>query len=65
VIERSVLTIDGVAVPITYAGPQGEFPGLDQINAGPLPRSLQGRGVVDAIFTVNGKTSNRVTLLFR
>jgi uncharacterized protein (TIGR03437 family) len=65
VLESAVLTIGGTAVPVIYAGPQGQFPGLDQINAGPLPRSLQGRGVVDAILTVNGKTSNRVELRFR
>jgi uncharacterized protein (TIGR03437 family) len=64
-LESVVLTLGGAVVPVTSAGPQGQFSGLDQINAGPLPRSLQGRGVVDAILTVNGKTSNRVELRFR
>jgi uncharacterized protein (TIGR03437 family) len=63
--ENVLLTVGGVSVPVTYAGPQGRFLGLDQINAGPLPRSLEGRGEVDAVLTVNGKTSNRVGLQFR
>ena len=65
VLESVVLTLGGVVVPVTFAGPQGQFPSLDQINAGALPRSLQGCGVVDAILTVSGKTSNRVELRFR
>lgn len=65
VLENVVLAIGGVAVPVSYAGPQNQFPGLDQINAGPLPRPLEGRGVVDAVLTVHGKTSNRVQLRFR
>ncbi len=42
---------------LSYAGPQGEFVGLDQINA-LLPRSLIGRGEVDVSLTVDGRTSN-------
>ena len=38
--------IGGVAVPVSYAGDQMQYVGLDQINAGPLPRSLAGRGEV-------------------
>jgi uncharacterized protein (TIGR03437 family) len=56
------VTIDGMPVP--FAGPvaQGEFEGLDQINLGPLPRSLAGRGVVEIVITVDGKQANVVTV---
>jgi uncharacterized protein (TIGR03437 family) len=58
------VTVDGVAVP--FAGPvaQGEFAGLDQINLGPLPRSLAGRGEVDIVVTVDGTPANVVTVAF-
>jgi len=56
------VTIDGVPVP--FAGPvaQGQFDGLDQLNVGPLPRSLAGRGEVEVVVTIDGKQANTVTL---
>ncbi len=54
--------IDGVAATVGYAGAQGSFVGLDQINIG-LPRSLAGRGEVDLVLTVDG-LSNTVRLAF-
>jgi len=48
-----------VDAPVSFAGPQGEFFGLDQINA-LLPRSLIGLGEVDVTLTVDGKTANKV-----
>jgi uncharacterized protein (TIGR03437 family) len=50
------------AVPVTYAGPQSEFAGLDQINVGPLPRSLAGKGEVEVVVVVDGRRTNRVTV---
>jgi uncharacterized protein (TIGR03437 family) len=52
-------------VGVLYAGPQGEFAGLDQINIGPLSHSLLGRGLVDVKVTVNGSTSNAVHVAIR
>ena len=56
------VTIDGVPVP--FAGPvaQGQFDGLDQLNLGPLPRELAGRGEVEVVVTIDGKPANTVTL---
>lgn len=54
-------TIGGVTAPVSYAGPQGTYPGLDQVNVG-LPLSLHGAGVVDVVLTVNGQTSNTVQI---
>ena len=54
------VTIGGVPVPVTFAAAQGTFQGLDQINVGPLPRSLAGRGEVDLLVSVEGKAANAV-----
>jgi uncharacterized protein (TIGR03437 family) len=51
--------LGGTDAPITYAGPQNDLVGLDQINVG-LPRSLAGRGELDVMLTADGKTANRV-----
>ncbi len=42
-----------------YAGLQGDFFGLDQVNVR-IPRSLIGRGEVDIVLTVDGKVANTV-----
>jgi uncharacterized protein (TIGR03437 family) len=55
------VTIGGVSVPVLYAGPQPEYAGLDQINA-ELPLSLRGAGVVNVVVTVDGQSSNAVTI---
>ncbi len=53
------LKIGGVDAPVLYAGAQGDFTGLDQVNA-QLPRSLAGRGEVDVVLTVDGKIANTI-----
>ena len=58
------LTVGGLNVPLTYAGPQSVFPGLDQIN-GELSRALKGAGLVDVILTVEGRQANITKLLFQ
>ncbi|MEP7270653.1 MAG: CHRD domain-containing protein [Acidobacteriota bacterium] len=55
------LTIGGTAVTPSFAGPQGTFFGQDQVNF-QIPTSLAGRGDVDLVMTVDGKTSNTVRL---
>ena len=54
--------VGGSSVPVTYAAAQNQFPGLDQVNIGPLPRSLAGRSEVNLYVTVGGHRSNTVTL---
>lgn len=51
-------TIGGTPVPVTFAGAAGGFIGLDQVNIGPLPRSLAGSGVVNVMLTADGRTAN-------
>jgi uncharacterized protein (TIGR03437 family) len=64
-LEAIRVRIGGVEVPVTFAGGQGQFQGLDQINVGPLPRQLSGAGEVLIDLTVEGKASNAVTVAFR
>lgn len=64
-LAAATLSVGGEPVPLTFAGPQGQFSGLDQINAGPLPRSLANRGEVPLILTVDGKGSNSITISVR
>ena len=52
-------TIGGINADVLFAGAQGGFAGLDQINVR-LPRNLAGRGEVDIILTVEGKVANVV-----
>ena len=57
-------TIGGADAPVAFAGAQGEFAGLDQINL-QIPTSLRGRGDVAVILTVDGLTSNTVSINIR
>jgi uncharacterized protein (TIGR03437 family) len=54
-------TVGGINVETLYAGPVGGFVGLDQSNIR-LPRALAGRGVVDVVLTIDGKSSNKVSI---
>jgi uncharacterized protein (TIGR03437 family) len=49
--------IGGVDCQLTFAGAQGGFAGLDQVNVR-LSRSLIGRGEADVVLTVDGKPAN-------
>jgi uncharacterized protein (TIGR03437 family) len=46
---------------VLFAGPQGGFEGVDQTNIR-IPRSLAGRGNVDLLLSVDGKSANTVSL---
>jgi len=52
----------GQYVPVLYAGPQGQYAGMDQINA-QIPPSL--RGGVGIVAVVGAALSNTVTLMFQ
>ena len=55
------VTISGVSVPVLYAGPAPNYVGLDQVNVG-LPLALRGSGESGVTLTVDGQTSNVVTI---
>jgi uncharacterized protein (TIGR03437 family) len=63
VAESVTVTIDGKPAKVLYAGAQGAFNGLDQINV-EMPVSLAGGGArrVDVAVSVNNTPANRVTI---
>jgi uncharacterized protein (TIGR03437 family) len=57
-------TIGGTNASVEFAGAAPGFVGLDQVNV-VVPKSLAGRGEVPIVLTVDGKTSNTVTVSFQ
>jgi uncharacterized protein (TIGR03437 family) len=55
------LTAGGKTLPVSYAGAQGTFPGLDQINV-LLDPTLAGKGPLTLQLTIDGSPANPVTL---
>ncbi|MBL8191927.1 MAG: hypothetical protein JNK38_28205 [Acidobacteria bacterium] len=55
-------TIGGTPTPILGFAATSEFVGLDQVNVGPIPKSLTGRGPANVVLTVGGKPANTVTI---
>ena len=60
----ATMTIGGTPVTPLFVGPQGGLTGLDQINL-QIPASMAGRGAMDLIITIDGKTSNTVRVNVR
>ena len=56
--------IAGVDAEVLYAGPQGYFVGVDQVNVR-VPRAALVNGEVDLIFSVDGKKANTVRVHVR
>jgi len=63
-LREVVVLVGGVPAQVLYAGAQGGFAGLDQINL-LLPRNLAGRGEVDISVTVVGRTANTIRVQFK
>jgi uncharacterized protein (TIGR03437 family) len=59
-----ICSIAGQSIPASFAGAQGSFVGLDQVNI-PLPPTLQGIGTTTLTLHVDGVVSNPVTLAFQ
>jgi uncharacterized protein (TIGR03437 family) len=55
------VTVGGVNATVVYAGPQGNFAGLDQVNV-QLPASLAGKGNVNVQLTASGIAANAVQI---
>ena len=64
-LSNVIANVNGVNVPVAYAGAQPGFEGLDQVNL-TLPASLSGSGsgsgAGNVILTVDGQTANPVTV---
>lgn len=56
--------VGGINSPVLYAGPQGDFAGLDQVNI-ELPRQLVGRGEVDVTCMANNFGANSVKVVIK
>ena len=57
-------TVNGVPVAVLFHGEQGEFPGVDQVNLGPLSPELAQQALADLVLTVDGLVANVVQLGF-
>jgi uncharacterized protein (TIGR03437 family) len=60
-LSNVAVTINGMSVPVLYAGAAPNYVGLDQVNATLVP-SLRGSGETNVILTVDGQVSNVVTI---
>lgn len=58
------VTIGGVYTPVEYAGPQGGYPGLDQVNL-LIPAALAGTGQVSLDLAIFTTSANPVLLDFQ
>lgn len=56
-----IASIGGTNAEVSYAGAQGDFVGLDQVNV-LVPRSLSGRGEVEVLLTVEAQLANPVRI---
>jgi len=63
-LENVTCTIGGIASQVLYAGPQGQYPGKDQVNV-LLPLGLAGAGLVRLELSVDGHSANTVALTIR
>ncbi len=54
--------VGGTSVPVTFFGAQSEYVGLDQVNIGPLPRTLAGKGEVAVVVAAGRFKSNAVSV---
>jgi uncharacterized protein (TIGR03437 family) len=63
-IANVTAAVGGVDAPVAFAGPQGEFAGLDQVNA-QIPPAVRGRGDVPVVITVDGQATNSVVVSIR
>jgi uncharacterized protein (TIGR03437 family) len=56
------VTVGGDNVPVLFAGAAPDEVGEDQVNIGPLPTSLIGKGSVDIVLTADGQVANTVNI---
>lgn len=63
-LTNVAVTVGGEHMKITYAGPQRQYPGMDQVNVELTPQ-LAGRQTVDVVLTVASKPANTVTISFQ
>ena len=63
-LATAKITVDSLELPVEYAGAQGNYSGLDQVNV-KLPASLAGRGEVKVELSVDGRIANAVKVTIK
>ncbi|SPE39328.1 exported hypothetical protein [Candidatus Sulfopaludibacter sp. SbA3] len=65
-LSAVTVQVGNLSLPAQYVGPQGQYPGLDQVNVR-LPASLAGSGAVNVVVKTQdtGAVSNVVTVAIR
>ena len=61
-VSSVTVTVGGLSVPVLFAGAAPGFAGEDQVNIGPLPRTLAGQGNVNIVLTADGQAANTVNV---
>lgn len=61
---RLAVAMNGESIPVLGAAAHSQFPGLDQVNVGPLPLTLGNRDEAEILLTADGVSANRVTVSF-
>jgi uncharacterized protein (TIGR03437 family) len=61
-LDGVVVTVNGISLPVLYAGPQPTYPGMDQLNV-ELPYSLRGLGEVVLKTLIDGQVANEISVL--
>jgi len=59
--QKVQVYVAGQSAPVLFAGAQGQYAGLDQINIS-LPSGLAGTGEASVYLVADGKTSNMTTI---
>lgn len=67
--QRSALTavkafMGGLEAEVLYAGPQGQYAGLDQLNIR-IPPTLRGRGEITVELELDGRLTNPVNIFVK
>jgi uncharacterized protein (TIGR03437 family) len=60
-VDNVTVLINGVSVPVLYAGPEPGCAGLDRVDVA-LTLNLRGSGESAIMLTVDGQTANTVTI---
>jgi uncharacterized protein (TIGR03437 family) len=62
--SSATVTVRGVPLSVLYAGPSPDFFGLDQVNVGPIPRTI-GSGPAEIRFQADNRTANLLSVTIR
>ncbi len=63
-VANTTVTINGVNATVLFAGSQGLYTGLDQVNV-LIPATLAGKGTVEVQVTSNGVAANPVQIVIQ